>query len=158
MSYQIKEVSELLGISIYTLRYYERIGLLNNVKRDQYGRREFSEDDILTLNTVECLKQTGMSLQNIKRYVQLVGEGIDTAPERLQLFERQQAKVEAQMQDLQEKLDLINGKVKYTKRRSKRDDLMFVMMKSQLLFKNFSKKNRCHRVSSSSYNQSEVII
>lgn len=158
MSYQIKEVSELLGISIYTLRYYERIGLLNNVKRDQYGRREFSEDDILTLNTVECLKQTGMSLQNIKRYVQLVGEGIDTAPERLQLFERQQAKVEAQMQDLQEKLDLINGKVKYTKRRSKRDDLMFVMMKSQLLFKNFSKKNGCHRVSSSSYNQSEVII
>lgn len=113
MSYQIKEVSELLGISIYTLRYYERIGLLNNVKRGQYGRREFSEDDILTLNTVECLKQTGMSLQNIKRYVQLVGEGIDTAPERLQLFERQQAKVEAQMQDLQEKLDLINGKVKY---------------------------------------------
>lgn len=76
MSYQIKEVSELLGISIYTLHYYERIGLLNNVKRDQYGRREFSEDDILTLNTVECLKQTGMSLQNIKRYVQLVGEGI----------------------------------------------------------------------------------
>lgn len=113
MSYQIKEVSELLGISIYTLRYYERIGLLNNVKRDQYGRREFSEDDILTLNTVECLKQTGMSLQNIKRYVQLVGEEIDTAPERLQLFERQQAKVEAQMQDLQEKLDLINGKAKY---------------------------------------------
>lgn len=113
MSYQIKEVSELLGISIYTLRYYEQIGLLNNVKRDQHGHRMFSEDDILTLNTVECLKQTGMSLQNIKRYVQLVAQGIDTAPERLQLFEDQQAKVVAQMHDLQDKLDLINMKVKY---------------------------------------------
>ena len=50
--YNIKEVSELMGISPHTLRYYEKIGLLEFVKRNEQGVREFSESDLLTLNTI----------------------------------------------------------------------------------------------------------
>lgn len=113
MGYQIKEVSELLDISIYTLRYYEKIGLLDNVQRDAQGRRDFSESDILTLNTVECLKNTGMSLKEIKHYVDLIPQGIASAEERLAIFKRQQAKVEEKIADLKAQLKTINDKVTY---------------------------------------------
>lgn len=113
MEYSIKQVSDLLGISIYTLRYYEKIGILNHVKRDSRGRRQFSKSDILVLNTVECLKQTGMPLKQIKHYVDLVAEGLPTISERLTMFEEQQRKVDQQLAELQARKKVIDGKVKY---------------------------------------------
>ena len=91
--YQIKDVSDLLGVSTYTLRYYEKIGLLNFVKRNKSGVREFEASDLITINTIICLKQTGMPLKEIKKYLKLVGEGIDTAEQRKAMFLQQRQKV-----------------------------------------------------------------
>lgn len=84
--YSIRDVSNIMEISIYTLRYYEKIGLLSFVKRNENGIREFSKSDIVTLNTVYRLKQTGMSLKDIKHYLTLVDEGIESVPERKDMF------------------------------------------------------------------------
>ncbi|KFI40010.1 putative MerR family transcriptional regulator [Bifidobacterium actinocoloniiforme DSM 22766] len=75
----IQEVSDLMGISSYTLRYYEKIGLLSFVRRDAHGVRQFEPEDLLTLNTVRCLKETGMPLKEIKHYLTLIQEGMASA-------------------------------------------------------------------------------
>lgn len=111
--YNIKEVSELMGISPYTLRYYEKIGLLNFVKRDQNGVRQFSKKDLVTLNTIFRLKETDMPLREIKRYLALIDQGIDSVSERKALMQKQQQKVEQKIAQLQKALVTINAKVKY---------------------------------------------
>lgn len=111
--YSISDVSEIMGISNYTLRYYEKIGLTSFVKRDENGVRKFSKSDIVTLNTVYRLKQTGMSLKDIKHYLKLVEAGVDTVSERKDMFQAQKAKVENQIAELQRSLETIDGKVHY---------------------------------------------
>lgn len=111
--YSIKEVSEIMGISAYTLRYYEKIGLLSFVKRNEAGVREFSVSDLLTLNTIYRLKQTGMSLKDIKHYLELIKEGFPSVDERLAIFCAQKKRVEAQIRSLENALETIDGKLHY---------------------------------------------
>lgn len=121
--YTIKEVSEIMGISPYTLRYYEKIGLLEFVQRDEHGVRQFSKRDIVTLNTIYRLKATGMPLQEIKHYLHLIDEGLDSVTERKQIMEKQKAKIEKQIDDLKKALITINGKVKYYREAEKEHSL-----------------------------------
>lgn len=111
--YTIKEVSKMMGISAYTLRYYEKIGLLEFVHRDEKGIRQFGISDILTLNTIHRLKETGMPLHEIKHYLKLIDEGIDSVSERKKIMQAQQKKIEVQIKELQKALLTINGKLKY---------------------------------------------
>ncbi|AVL00041.1 MerR family transcriptional regulator [Pediococcus inopinatus] len=117
--YSIRDVSDIMEISIYTLRYYEKIGLLSFVKRNENGVREFSKEDIVTLNTVYRLKQTGMSLKDIKNYLELVDKGIESISERKEMFREQKIKVQQQIIDLQNALKTINGKLHYYEEASK---------------------------------------
>ncbi len=63
--YNIKEVSELMGISPHTLRYYEKIGLLEFVKRNEQGVREFSESDLLTPELSNQVRKNYLPIRNI---------------------------------------------------------------------------------------------
>lgn len=121
--YSIRDVSNIMEISIYTLRYYEKIGLLSFVKRNENGIREFSKSDIVTLNTVYRLKQTGMSLKDIKHYLTLVDEGIESVPERKDMFKKQKSKVQQQIIDLQNALKTIDGKLHYYEEADKHGSL-----------------------------------
>ncbi|BDR52519.1 putative HTH-type transcriptional regulator [Bombiscardovia nodaiensis] len=112
-TYSIADVSSMMGISAYTLRYYEKIGLLSFVKRDINGVREFEDKDVLTLNTVRCLKDTGMPLKDIKHYLELVGDGLDSAEERRDMFAEQKTRVEQEISDLQQALETIKTKLHY---------------------------------------------
>lgn len=69
--YTMKEVSEEYSLSQYTIRYYDKEGLLPFVKRDQTGRRVFSNEDMEQIGLICCLKETGMSIKDIKEYVDL---------------------------------------------------------------------------------------
>lgn len=69
--YTIKEVSKEYSLSQYTIRYYDKEGLLPFVKRDQFGRRVFSSEDMEQIGLICCLKETGMSIKDIKEYVDL---------------------------------------------------------------------------------------
>lgn len=95
MAYLISEAAEFLGVSVHTLRYYDRIGLLEGVARDSRGRRSFTDHDLLTLETVECLKRTGMPLEDIRRYVRLTQGGMESVAERLRLVREQLEQIPA---------------------------------------------------------------
>lgn len=81
----IGEFSVITGISAYTLRYYEKKGLLR-VNRDSGGRRDYSEDDIEWVEFIQRLKDTGMLLRDIKHYSDLRYQGDDTMAERMKLL------------------------------------------------------------------------
>ena len=67
MTYAIGEIAEKMNLSIHTLRYYDKEGLLLFVQRTENGRRVFSDRDIILLSTIECLKATGMPLKDIRQ-------------------------------------------------------------------------------------------
>lgn len=86
MTYSIKEVSKIFNLSIYTLRYYDKQGLLPFVSKNQSGYREFTESDLNLIHTICCLKNTGMSLKQIRTYIDYCMEGPVSIEARKQLL------------------------------------------------------------------------
>ena len=82
----IKEFSKISGISAHTLRYYERIGIFQEINRNHSGYRDFSENDILWAEFIDRLKETGMPLKQIKKYAVLKKQGEHTADARMKLL------------------------------------------------------------------------
>lgn len=113
MGYRIAAVAQKTGLSAYTLRYYEKEGLLPSVNRDGAGIRDFSEQDLEWLNLVACLKETGMPIKDIRRFVACCKEGDATLQERFDIFTRQKDAAEAKLEELQRHLEKIRGKIRY---------------------------------------------
>lgn len=113
MSYSIGEVASKLNIPTSTLRYYDREGLLSNVKRSSGGIRVFSDVEIDTLKVVECLKVTGMQIKDIKQFLDWCLEGDKTLQKRRDLFYERRAVVEKQMEELQKTMEMIQYKCWY---------------------------------------------
>lgn len=113
MTYTIGEVSDKLHISISTLRYYDKEGLLPLVNRTAGNIRTFDETDIECLRMIECLKTTGMQLKDIKLFFEWCEIGDSTIEQRYQLFLNQKEKTEAQIALLQDALKRINYKCEY---------------------------------------------
>lgn len=111
--YSIGEISEMLGISISTLRYYDKQGLLPLVERTNGNIRVFSEFDVNWLNMIDCLKNTGLQLKDIKAYFEWCTEGDSTIDRRYDMFLERKAETERQIAVLQKSLDLINYKCEY---------------------------------------------
>ena len=82
MDYTIGELSKIMNVSIHTLRYYDNEGLLPFVQRKPNGQRIFTHRDLIFLNTIECLKSTGMPLKEIKQYIEWCIEGMPTVPQQ----------------------------------------------------------------------------
>ncbi|AEW76905.1 hypothetical protein CF65_01113 [Aggregatibacter actinomycetemcomitans HK1651] len=89
MSYTTAQAAQKMGISAHTLRFYDKEGLLPNVGRDEHGNRRFTDKDLQWLSLLQCLKNTGMSLKDIKRFAKCTTIGDSTIEERLALFENQ---------------------------------------------------------------------
>lgn len=112
MSYTIGEVSKQFGLPISTIRYYDKEGLLPNVKRTS-GIRKFEERDITTLKLIECLKRSGLEIKQIKTFIEWCAQGSSTYPQRKALFEEQQAKVQADIDKLNDVLSVLKFKSWY---------------------------------------------
>lgn len=112
MSYTIGEVSKQFGLPISTIRYYDKEGLLPNVKRSS-GIRKFEERDITTLKLIECLKRSGLEIKQIKTFIEWCAQGSSTYPQRKALFEEQQAKVQADIDKLNNVLSVLKFKSWY---------------------------------------------
>ena len=110
MMYTVGEMAKLLNIPGSTLRYYDKEGLLPFVERSSGGIRMFQEKDYEWLKVISCLKKAGMSLKDIREYINLAMQGDDTIDERLALFEKQRKNLEAQMAELQHTMDVLNFK------------------------------------------------
>lgn len=116
MGYTIGQVAKKTGLSVHTLRYYEKEGLLPFIKKNSAGLRVFSDSDLGWLELIECLKATGLHLKGIKQYIDWYIEGDSTLQQRLDMFKQQKIRVEQQMAELQKHMNKINYKIElYTK-------------------------------------------
>ncbi|MEU4556458.1 DNA-binding transcriptional MerR regulator [Micromonospora violae] len=108
----IGQVAQRTGLSVHTLRLYERAGLLaSEVRRDGAGRRVYSAWDVEWLTNCVKFRASGMPLSTISRLAQLVREGSGNEAERLTLLREHQRHITGQLAQLHDCLDLINGKV-----------------------------------------------
>ncbi|MEV4012405.1 MerR family transcriptional regulator [Nonomuraea angiospora] len=111
--YTPAEVVEETGFSIDTLRYYEKIGLLERVGRNAAGQRRFSQEDVGWLGTLRCLRDTGMPIAKMLRFAELVRAGDHTIPDRIRLLEEHDRQVREQIDKLAERQEYIHNKISY---------------------------------------------
>ncbi|HWR06999.1 MerR family transcriptional regulator [Sporomusa sp.] len=111
MGYTIKQVAAMLNFTAYTLRYYEKVGLLPFVERDKNGNRVFNNNDIEWVMLIRCLRDTGMSVGEIKCYVDLCLEGDKTIGTRMQMILQHKAAVEQKIEQMNGCLAKINKKL-----------------------------------------------
>lgn len=116
MAYSVGEVSKLLDIPASTLRYYESQGLLPELERTSGGRRQFSERDVEACRVIECLKASGLSIAEIREFMDMVVKGDSTLAQRLELFERRREAVEREMEELERTMAVLDFKRWYYKR------------------------------------------
>jgi DNA-binding transcriptional MerR regulator len=107
----IQEVTKATGLSAHTLRYYERIGLIHPIEREQNTRRCYSADDLGWINFLLKLRAIGMSIRDMQKYAELQRQGDETLPERLEMLKSLRDKVEAHLDELTEHLKLIYYKI-----------------------------------------------
>lgn len=112
MGYSISQVARQFALEPHTLRYYEKEGIISPDKTDK-GIRCFHQADIDQLGMVCCLRSTGMSIKDIKRYVDLCAAGDQTAHERLQIFINHREHILEEITCLQTHLEKIEGKIKW---------------------------------------------
>ena len=113
MAYSIGEVSKKTGLTVPTLRYYDKEGLIPNVNRNENGLRDFSDTDLGTIHIVTCIKGAGASLKEIKQYMDMCQFGDSTLLDRKMFFIEKKKDIEEQMRRLNEILATIEHKIQY---------------------------------------------
>ncbi|GAB3658630.1 MerR family transcriptional regulator [Glycomyces tarimensis] len=111
--YTIGECARRSGFSMDTLRYYERVGLIDDVVRTQTGQRRFTDAHLEWLGTLKCLRDTGMPIERMCRFAELVRAGDHTIAERVRLLEDHKRAVDERIADFEAKRDYILGKIDY---------------------------------------------
>jgi DNA-binding transcriptional MerR regulator len=111
LSYTIKQVSEKTSLPPHVLRYYENEGLLPGVARSRNGVRRYSEGDLEGLALICCLKNTGMSIKQIKNFVELSLKGEGTLRQRCELLREHKLHVEDQIREMQKHLEKVTWKI-----------------------------------------------
>lgn len=109
--YTIQQTSGLTGLSVHTLRYYERIALLAPIGRADNGHRRFSEGEVERIKLLSRMLETKMPLEDIRRYAALVAEGEASIPERGRILSTHREKIVHQLAALQETLTIIDRKL-----------------------------------------------
>lgn len=110
---KINEVSKLYDISADTLRYYERIGLIPPVTRNESGIRDYSEADCNWVQFAKCMRGAGLSVESLIEYVALFGEGDKTRAARKEILIEERVKLMERMAQMQETLDKLNWKIEH---------------------------------------------
>lgn len=108
--YTMKEASEQVGISYETLKYYCKEGLVPNVKRDKNNYRIFDEKNIAWLKGLQCLKKCGMSIKDMKLYMNYCFQGSSTIPERKEMLNKSKEVLLNQVKEINECINFIDNK------------------------------------------------
>lgn len=103
----------MTGIPASTLRYYDKEGLLPFVVRKESGYRLFADSDVGMLQVIECLKNTGMSIKDIRQFAEWAQQGDASLQQRYEMFLERRRAVEKQMEDLKKTMELIEHKCWY---------------------------------------------
>lgn len=114
MLYTVGEMAKALGIPASTLRYYDKEGLLPFVERSSGGIRMFTDKDYEWLKVIECLKQSGLSIKEIRAFIDMAQRGDESSlAERRALFQARRDAVKKQMEEMRETLALLEFKCWY---------------------------------------------
>jgi MerR family transcriptional regulator, aldehyde-responsive regulator len=108
---KIAEVSEQYGVSMDTLRYYERIGLIPPVNRNGSGIRDYNELDIRRVEFVKCMRSAGLPIEVLIDYMKLVQQGDATIDARKEILKEQREHLLSRMEEMQKTLDILNRKI-----------------------------------------------
>lgn len=108
---RIREVCERTSVSQYTLRYYEKIGLLDRVNRTESGIRDYQEQDLRRLELIKYMRGLGLGIEPLHRYIALAEEGEATLNERKEILLAHKQKTEQQLLEAQLMLDKIETKL-----------------------------------------------
>lgn len=107
----IKKVSEMTGISADTIRYYERIGLIPPVTRNASGIRDFTEHEVQLLEFVRCYRNAGVGVEPLIEYIQLLNQGDQTVPARIELLSEQLEDMNQRLAELTQARDRLQYKI-----------------------------------------------
>jgi DNA-binding transcriptional MerR regulator len=119
MEYSMKQASQITGLTAHTLRYYEKESLLPDVHRTESGIRRFTQEDIEGLGLICCLKSTGLSIKQIREFVELSLKGDCTLKRRCDMLIAHKKDVEEQMLQMQKHIDKVTYKIEYFTRKYK---------------------------------------
>ncbi len=107
----ISDISKKTGLSIHTLRYYEQIGLLKNIHRNQSGRRVYTKLDLEWLEWVKRLKSTGMPLEKMQDFAQFRLQGEQTLKQRQALLIAHSVQLKQEIQRLKQEQSIVDYKI-----------------------------------------------
>ncbi|MEG0238881.1 MerR family transcriptional regulator [Anaerorhabdus sp.] len=111
--YSMKEVCKKTGMTYETLKYYCNEGLIPNVKRDDNNYRVFDDRDIAWIDSLSCLKQCGMSISEMKEYIQLCLKGESSIPERKIILDKKKELLERKLKEVNDSIQYINTKQQF---------------------------------------------
>ena len=109
--YTMREAAKLAGMNYETLRFYCKEGLVPNVERDKNNYRIFTDDNIVWLKSLQCFKQSGMGIKELKDFMELCIEGRETIPTRMELLEKQKEQLFRQIKEIENNIDYIEHKI-----------------------------------------------
>lgn len=112
-TYTIQEVEEEMGVSVHTLRYYEKIGLLHSIQRKENGRRAYSEEDLGWIYWLKLLRESGMPIRVMKQYVEITRAGDHTMDERCAILQEHRNHLHEKIQTLHGYLKKLDQKVEF---------------------------------------------
>lgn len=110
MAYTVGEMAKRVGVPASTLRYYDKEGLLPQVERSPGGIRVFQESDYEWLRMIGCMKKAGMSIRDIRHYIQLSAQGDDTIGDRLEMFRNQREVLRRRIEEMRHTLETVEYK------------------------------------------------
>lgn len=110
---KIAEVSEKYDLSTDTLRYYERIGLIQPVSRNKGGIRDYGENELHRIEFIKCMRRAGLPIEVLSEYIHLVEQGDSTTERRRQILLEQREKLIGRMSEMQQTLDLLDYKISF---------------------------------------------
>ncbi len=108
----IAEVSKKYNLTQDTIRYYEKIGLLPKIPRSKNGIRNFDEQSCRWIEFIKCMRDAGMEIEILIKYVSLFREGRDTVSERKELLKEQKEKLLIKQKRINDTLERLNYKIK----------------------------------------------
>lgn len=108
--YTMKETCQKVDMNYETLKFYCNQGLIPNVKRDKNNYRIFDDRNVAWIQSLSCLKNCGMSIQEMKEYLDLCLEGESTIPERKLILDKKRKELEKKVAELNKSIDYIDWK------------------------------------------------
>lgn len=111
--HSMKDITAQTGISYETLKFYCNEGLIPNVQRNENNHRVFTDENLEWINSLTCLRNTGMTIREMKQFAKLIVAGDSTIPCRLEILDAKRAQINLEISKLEHSLAYIDAKEKF---------------------------------------------